>query len=199
MRIASRRCPLCEAACGLDVHLDGDRVTAVRGRATAVLSEGYICSKGAALAAIDTDPDRLHRPLVRRGDRHVEVSWEEAFDEVASRLRPVLDTSGGGAVAVYSGNPAGSTDSAFRGALNQALSTRHFYSAASVDGAAKGFASGLLLGVPWANAVPDVDRTQHLVIVGANPVDSNGSILTAPNMPARLRAIRARGGKVVVL
>src|SRR5262245_49534474 len=106
--VAPRRCPLCEAACGLDVHLHGGDVVAVRGRRSAVLSEGYVCGKGVAIPSIDADPDRLRRPLVRRGDGHVEVSWEDAFAEAARRLRPVLDTYGSDAVAVYSGNPGGS-------------------------------------------------------------------------------------------
>src|SRR5687768_16246518 len=103
--IAPRRCHLCEAACGLDIEVDGDRVVSARGRRTAVLSAGYVCAKGAALPDIDTDPDRLRRPLVRRGTELVEVSWEEAFAEAAARLRPVLEEHGRHTVAVYSGNP----------------------------------------------------------------------------------------------
>jgi len=194
-----RRCHLCEAACGLDIEFDGDRPVGARGRRTAVLSAGYVCAKGSALLDIDADPDRLRRPLVRRDGELVEVSWEEAFAEAAARLRPVIEEHGRHTVAVYSGNPGGSTELFFKAALIHALSTPHIYSAASVDASSKAFASGLLFGVPWSTAVPDLDNTDHLLIVGANPVDSNGSLLTAPNMAARLRAIRASGGKVVVL
>jgi len=194
-------CPLCEATCGLEVTLDGRSVTGVRGDPDDVFSHGYICPKGASLGALHEDPDRLRTPLLKRDAKHVEVSWEEAFAEIDARLRPILDAGVPNAVAVYVGNPAvHNTSTALYGpALYRALGTRNFYTAGTVDQIPKHYSSGYLFGGPFTIPVPDIDRTQHLLMLGANPLVSNGSLMTAADVRARLRAIRKRGGKIVVV
>ena len=201
MPIAYATCPLCEATCGLEVTLHKGAVTAVRGDDRDVLSHGYICPKGALIGALHADPDRLRTPLIRRGGRLAEASWDEALAEVAARLPAIIGTHGPDAVAIYSGNPPSHNVSMLLYApmLYKAIGTTNFYTAASVDTLPKYFASGYLFGRPLAIAVPDLDRTGHLLILGANPLVSNGSLMTAPDIRGRLRAIRRRGGKVVVV
>jgi anaerobic selenocysteine-containing dehydrogenase len=200
-RVAFRTCPLCEATCGLRLEIEDGRVTRIRGDEDDPFSKGFICPKGSTLGALHADPDRLRRPLLRRGGVHVEVSWEEAFAEVERRLTPLLDAHGRDAVAVYFGNPNahnfGST-LAVR-PLAKALGTKNVYSASTVDQMPKHVSCGLVFGHPLAIPVPDIDRTQLLLLLGANPLESNGSLATAPDWPGRLAAIRARGGRVVVV
>jgi len=192
-------CPLCEATCGLDVTFDGHRVTGVRGDAEDVFSKGYICPKGASIGALHHDPDRLRAPLVKRDGEFVEVSWEEAFAVIEERLTPMLaerDT-----IAAYVGNPTvhNLASALYSRVFFKALGTKNFYTAGSVDQLPKHYSSGYLFGDAFTIPVPDVDRTKHLLVLGANPLVSNGSLMTAPDMRGRLRAIRERGGKVVVV
>jgi anaerobic selenocysteine-containing dehydrogenase len=200
-RTAYRTCPLCEATCGLEITLDGDTVTAVRGDRDDVFSHGFLCPKGVALKDLHEDPDRVRTPLVRRGAEFVPASWDEAFSVVAERLAPILEAGGRDAAALYIGNPSAHNLSAllYVRVLAKALGTRNVYTASTVDQRPKEIASALLFGHQLTIAVPDLDRTDHLLILGANPLHSNGSLLTAPDMRGRLRAIRARGGKVVVI
>lgn len=196
-----RICPFCEATCGLAVDLRGRDVVAIRGDRDDVFSHGFVCPKGAALAGLDRDPDRLRQPLVRRGDRHVEVGWEEAFEEVERRLTPIVAQHGASAVGVYLGNPsAHKIDLALYGqVLIKALRTPNVFSASTVDQIPKQVAAGWMFGAYLTIAVPDIDRTDLLVILGANPFDSNGSLWTVPDFPGRLRALQARGGRCIVI
>ncbi len=200
-RVAYRTCPLCEATCGLELHLDGDEITLVRGDRADVFSHGYLCPKGTAIKGLEADPDRLRAPLVRTGDSWREVSWSNAFAEVERGLTPVLEVGGRDAVAIYLGNPnvhnlAGQL---YSRVLLQALGTANVYSASTVDQMPKQVSSGLMFGTALSVPIPDVDRTDHLLMLGANPFASNGSLMTAPDLPGRLRALRARGGKLVVV
>jgi anaerobic selenocysteine-containing dehydrogenase len=199
-RTAYRTCPLCEATCGLELTLDGDELVSIRGDAQDVFSHGFICPKGAALKQLHEDPDRLRTPMIKDGDSHRPASWDEAFALIDARLAPIL-TADRNAVAVYLGNPnAHNLDSLLYGrVLLKALSTRNVYSASSVDQIPKQLASALMFGTGTTVPVPDVDRTQHLLMLGANPLASNGSLMTAPDMRGRLRALRSRGGKLVVV
>jgi anaerobic selenocysteine-containing dehydrogenase len=200
-RVAVRTCPLCEATCGLELTLDGDAVVSIRGDSDDVFSHGFICPKGAALKELHDDPDRLRTPLVRRADGSFEpASWDRAFGLIAERLGPIL-AADRNAVAVYLGNPnAHNLDNMLYGrVLLRALQTRNLYSASTVDQYPKQIASALMFGTGTTVPVPDVDRTDHLLILGANPLASNGSLMTAPDMRGRLRALRARGGKLVVI
>jgi anaerobic selenocysteine-containing dehydrogenase len=199
-RTAYRTCPLCEATCGLRIELDGDRVVSVRGDDADVLSGGFICPKGVALGELHTDPDRLRTPLVRRDGKLTPSSWDDAFDEVARRMRPLLDDHGRDAVGVYLGNPnVHNLSQLYLPVLIRALGTAYRWSASTLDQWPKQLASGLMFGTPMTVAVPDVDRTDLLLVFGANPMVSNGSLWTAPDMPGRLRALRARGGRLIVI
>ncbi|MFD8563384.1 molybdopterin-dependent oxidoreductase [Streptosporangium canum] len=202
MRTAHRTCPLCEAVCGLRLTLDDTgHVTSVKGDPDDPFSKGFVCPKGASLGRIDEDPDRLRVPMIRKGGEWREATWEEAFQAVDQGLKNVIDTHGRQALAVYLGNPnAHSMAGALYGPpLIRALGTRNVFSASSADQMPKHVSCGLMFGDPLAIAVPDLDRTDYLLMLGANPLESNGSLCTAPDFPGRLKALRARGGKLVVV
>ena len=201
-----RTCPLCEATCGLEVTTRGDQVVRIRGDRDNPFSHGYLCPKGSTLKQLHEDPDRLRAPLIRRGDDPAtatwdEVSWEEAFAEVERGLTGVLDAHGRDAVALYFGNPSAHTLAGvlYNRTIAKALGSRNVYSASTVDQMPKHVSSGLMFGNPLLIPVPDLDRTDHLLMLGANPWESNGSLCTAPDFPGRVKAIQARGGKVVVV
>ncbi len=196
-----RTCPFCEATCGLAVTTRNGDVVSVRGDDEDVFSHGFLCPKSQGLKQLNEDPDRVTRPLVRRDGELVEASWDEAFAEVDRGLTGVLDAGGRDAVAVYLGNPSAHSlgPMIYGTAFLKALGSKNIYSASTVDQMPKQIAAGLMFGAGLSVPVPDVDRTDHLLILGANPLVSNGSLLTAPDMRGRIRAIRERGGKVVVV
>jgi anaerobic selenocysteine-containing dehydrogenase len=199
--VAYRTCPLCEATCGLEVHHRGREITLVRGDRDDVFSRGYLCPKGAALGRLEADPDRLRRPQLRDGGTWREISWEEAWAVLDARLRPVVEEHGPSSVGVYLGNPnvhnlAGQI---FNRVLLRALGTHNVFSASTVDQMPKQVSSALMFGGGLTIPIPDVDRTDFLLMLGANPWESNGSLLTAPDLPGRLEALRARGGRLVVV
>jgi len=201
MRVAYRTCPLCEATCGLRLEIEDGRVTRIRGDDDDPFSRGFICPKGSTLGALHDDPDRLRRPLVRRNGVHVEADWDAAFAEVDRLLTPILAAHGRDAVAIYLGNPNAHN---FANTLSirplaKALGTKNVYTAATVDQMPKHVACGLVFGHPLAIPVPDIDRTDLLLLLGANPLESNGSLATAPDWPGRLEAIGRRGGRIVVV
>jgi anaerobic selenocysteine-containing dehydrogenase len=201
-RTAYRTCPLCEATCGLELTLVDDRITRVRGDADDVFSQGYLCPKGAAFGQLEHDPDRVRQPLVRDADGELRpASWAEAFRRVAERLEPILAEHGRDAVAVYLGNPNvhNLSGGLYARPFVKALATRNIASASTVDQMPKHVSSGLLFGDPLAIPVPDIDRTDLLVMLGANPRMSNGSLMTAPDLPGRLDALRSRGGRLIVV
>ncbi|GAB2939546.1 molybdopterin-dependent oxidoreductase [Nonomuraea fastidiosa] len=194
-----RTCPLCEAVCGLTLTLDdAGRVTGVRGDKDDPFSKGFICPKGASLGRLDEDPDRLSVPLVKRDGRFREASWEEAFSAVRAGLDQVKDRR---ETAVYLGNPNAHTmaGALYVAPLVKALGTRNVFSASTADQMPKHVAAGLMFGHPMAIPVPDLDRTGYLLMLGANPLESNGSLCTAPDFPGRLKALRRRGGRLVVV
>jgi anaerobic selenocysteine-containing dehydrogenase len=201
MSAAFATCPLCEAGCGLELTLGGGGVSRVRGDADDVFSHGFICPKGASIGELHDDPDRLRAPLVRVGGELRPASWDEAFAEIDRRLNAIWDEHGRQALGVYLGNPSAHNlgSLVYGRVLVKALQTRNLFTASTVDQYPKQLASALLFGSGATVAVPDVDRTDHLLILGANPMASNGSLMTAPDMRGRLRAIRSRGGKVVVV
>jgi anaerobic selenocysteine-containing dehydrogenase len=194
-------CPLCEATCGLAVTIEDDRVVGVRGDREDVFSNGFICPKGASLGALHHDPDRLRSPLVKRDGQWVAVSWDEAFAEIDARLSPIIADHGRDAVAIYAGNPSvHNTSTALYGpVLYKALGTKNFYTAGTVDQVPKHFSAGYMFGHPLSIPIPDIDRTQHLLLLGANPLVSNGSLMTAPDARGRLKAIQRRNGKIIVV
>ncbi|MFF4566779.1 molybdopterin oxidoreductase family protein [Streptomyces sp. NPDC001435] len=200
-RTALRICPLCEATCGLTLTIEGTRVTGARGDRDDVFSKGFICPKGASFGAVDGDPDRLRAPLVRKDGELRETTWEEAFDAVAAGLRPVVERYGPDAVGIVLGNPNVHTmaGALYPTVLLGALRTRSLFTASTVDQMPKHVSSGLLYGDANAIPVPDLDHTDHLLLIGANPLESNGSLCTAPDFPGKLKAIRARGGTLTVI
>jgi anaerobic selenocysteine-containing dehydrogenase len=200
-RTALRVCPLCEATCGLVLTIEGTRVTKARGDRDDVFSKGFICPKGASFGAADSDPDRLRTPLVRRDGELREATWQEAFDAVAAGLRPVVEAHGPNAVGVVLGNPNVHTmaGALYPPTLLAGLGTRSLFSASTVDQMPKHVSSGLLYGDAYAIPVPDLDRTDHLLLLGANPLESNGSLCTAPDFPGKLKALKARGGTLTVV
>jgi anaerobic selenocysteine-containing dehydrogenase len=200
-RTAYRTCPLCEAGCGLEITVLGNTVTRIRGDRDDVFSKGFLCPKGSTLKQLHDDPDRLRRPLVKRDGVHVEVDWDEAWAVVADRLPQVLAEHGRESVGVYLGNPSAHNLSAllYNRSLLQALGTRRRFSASTVDQMPRQVSAGFVFGSPVTVPVPDLDRTDFVVLMGANPYASNGSLCTAPDFPGRLEAIQARGGKVVVI
>jgi anaerobic selenocysteine-containing dehydrogenase len=200
-RTALRICPLCEATCGLTLTIEGTRVTGARGDREDVFSRGFICPKGASFGAVDSDPDRLRGPLVRRDGELREATWEEAFDAVAAGLRPVVERHGPNAVGVVLGNPNVHTmaGALYPQVLLGALGTRSVFTASTVDQMPKHVSCGLLYGDANAIPVPDLDHTDHLLLIGANPLESNGSLCTAPDFPGKLKALKARGGTLTVI
>ncbi|MET3987275.1 molybdopterin oxidoreductase family protein [Streptomyces sp. PvR034] len=200
-RTALRVCPLCEATCGLTLTIEGTTVTSARGDREDIFSRGFICPKGAAFGALDADPDRLRTPLVRRDGKLQEATWDEAFDAIAAAVPALIAGYGPQCTGVVLGNPNTHTmaGALYPPVLLKALATRNLFTASTLDQMPKHVSSGLLFGDPFAIPVPDLDRTDFLLLIGANPVESNGSLCTAPDFPGRLKALRARGGTLVVV
>jgi anaerobic selenocysteine-containing dehydrogenase len=204
-RIAFRTCPLCEAGCGLEIGLKGtngdERVTRIRGDREDVFSHGFICPKGSTLKQLHEDPDWLRRPLVKRDGAFVEVTWDEAFAEVEARLLPIMEEHGRDVAAIYVGNPNAHALAGllYLRPLIRALGSTNVYSASTVDQRPKEISAGLMFGGGLTVPVPDVDRTDFLLMLGANPYESNGSLATAPDWPGRIEALLARGGTLVVV
>src|SRR5262249_13390733 len=180
-------------------------IVLVRGDRDDVFSRGFLCPKGTAIKQLEADPDRLRRPVVRtgRGADAVwhEVSWVDAFARIQERLPSIIDAHGRDAVGLYIGNPAAhNLASLVHGrVLTQALGSANVYTASTVDQMPKQVSAGLMFGAALSIPIPDLDRTDYLLILGANPYASNGSLCTAPDYPGRLDALRARGGRLVVV
>jgi anaerobic selenocysteine-containing dehydrogenase len=194
-------CNLCEAVCGLEIRLQDGQIQSIRGDTQDPLSKGHICPKAVALQDIHNDPDRLRFPIERGADGWKRISWTEAFDKVASNLKAIREKYGNDAVAVYLGNPTVHNLEAmlFGPAFFRTLGTRNRYSATSVDQLPEQLVSLQMFGHGLLIPLPDLDRTTYHVIFGANPVVSNGSMMTAPGVAKRLKAIRERGGRLVVI
>lgn len=199
--IHTRTCSICEALCGVEIEVEDGGITSIRGNPADPLSEGYLCPKGVALGDIHTDADRITAPLKRTGSGFTPISWDEALDETARRLFSVRERGGRRSVGVYAGNPnAHNYGTLLMGPLfHRALGSRSRFSATSADQLPHMFAALQMFGHQLLLPVPDIDRTDYALIMGANPLASNGSLMTAPNMRGRLRAVQERGGKVVVL
>lgn len=196
-----RTCPLCEATCGLEITVRDGAVTRIRGDRDDVFSKGFICPKGSTLKQLHADPDRLRTPLIKRDGVHVEATWDEAWAAVAEGLGRIWADGDRDAVALYLGNPSAHTlaGTLYGGQLIKAFNTRNVYTASTVDQMPKHVSSGLMFGNAGAMPVPDLDRTDYLLMLGANPYESNGSLCTAPDFPGRMAAIRERGGRIVVV
>ncbi len=196
-----RTCNLCEATCGLLVEVEGQRVVRIRADEADPFSRGHICAKAIALKQIQEDPDRLRRPVRRTADGWEEISWEVALDEVARNLARIQRRDGDDAVGIYLGNPAAHNFGTLMYVtfLFQALDTRNRYSASSLDQNPKHASSLFLFGNTFLIPIPDLDRTRFLLMLGANPMVSNGSLMTAPGFRRRIRELKERGGRFVVV
>jgi anaerobic selenocysteine-containing dehydrogenase len=196
-----RTCNICEAMCGLEIQHRGNEILSIKGDNNDPFSRGHICPKAVALQDFYNDKDRLKTPMKRTADGWQEISWEEAFEEIASRFRGIQQEHGQDAVGVYLGNPNAHN---FGNAIMlprffKALGTNNRYSSASADQLPHHVASNYMLGAGMLIPVPDIDHTDFMLIIGANPIVSNGSLMTAPGVGKRLKAIQQRGGKVVVV
>lgn len=197
-------CNLCEAICGLELTITDGAVTGIKGNAADPLSRGHICPKGVALADIYTDPDRLRRPVRRTGTGAdavwTEISWDEALDAVADGLAGAINNNDKNALGIYVGNPnahsLGSMTHGFE--LIKTFKTRNKFSASSVDQIPHMYVGMLQFGHQLLLPVADIDRTSYFLVFGANPMASNGSLMTVPDFPNRVRDLKARGGTMVV-
>ena len=196
-----RICPICEAACGLKLATNGRTVERIEANHEDVFSTGHICAKGLALKELEDDPDRIRVPLIKDGAGFREASWNEAFAAINERLNRVIDQYGAGAVATYSGNPTAHNIGLAlgQGTFSQLLATQNAYSAGTVDQIPKHLASELMFGNPMAVPVPDIARSSFLLMLGANPVVSNGSLWMVPDFRGKLRAFKERGGRFVTV
>lgn len=186
--------------CGLEIHVNDGKITGVRGNRDDVWSRGYLCPKGASLASLHDDPDRIRQPMIKIDGRWQEVSWDAAFRRCTELLTPVIAKYGIGAVTAYTGNPLAHSFSLARyaGVLMGMSGMPVTYSPGTVDQWPKNLSSHLMYGLWWNFPVPDIERTDLLVIMGANPAASQGSLLAAPNVMGLIDAIRKRG-KVIVI
>jgi anaerobic selenocysteine-containing dehydrogenase len=200
-RTIHRACNLCEAICGLQIKVDGERIVSIRGDHLDPFSRGHICPKAVALKDIHEDPDRLRHPLQRIDGRWQEISWDAAFDFAAERLARIIVANGNDAVGFYAGNPTVHNIGTLLNLppLARLLKTRNAFSATSVDQLPQQLASLLMFGHQFLIPIPDIDHCDYFLVLGANPIASNGSMMTVPDVGKRLAAIRARGGKVVVI
>jgi anaerobic selenocysteine-containing dehydrogenase len=195
-------CRICEPLCGLVATVEDGRLTKVRPDEDNPVSRGYACPKGIAMAEVQNDPDRVLHPLRRRADGEFErVAWDEALDDIGARLKAIVDERGPDSVGWYFGNPGAFSYSHTLWVVGflKALGTTHYYSAGSQDVNNRFAASALLYGSPALVPVPDLTRTAFLLIIGANPLVSHGSVLSAPRIREQLLAIEERGGRVVVV
>ncbi len=194
-------CNLCEAMCGIEIEHRGDEILAIRGDKDDPFSKGHICPKAVALQDLHNDPDRLRHPVKRTADGWVPISWDQALDETAQRLYDIQQTHGKDAVALYFGNPTAHNHGALFTLLPfvKALRSRQRYSATSADQLPHMLAAWQLFGHQALFPIPDVDRTDYFLIIGGNPLASNGSIMTVPDVKGRLKALQKRGGRVVVV
>jgi anaerobic selenocysteine-containing dehydrogenase len=196
-----RICPFCEACCGLEITVAEGRVKRIRGHAADVFSRGYLCPKGVALKDLHEDPDRLRKPLIKRDGCFVEATWDEAFAEIERRLPPIIAKHGADSVALTLGNPIVHKTGLLLYAprLGRALGSKNVFSASTLDQMPKHLSSGLMFGDFLSIPVPDIERTDFLLMLGANPMVSNGSLWTVPNFRDKAKALRARAGRLIVV
>lgn len=196
-----RNCNICEAMCGLEISYQDKQILSIKGDQKDPFSKGYNCPKATALQDFYTDKDRLKTPIRRTATGWEELSWDEAFTEITEKFKSIQLEHGKNALAVYLGNPNAHSlgNSLFLKPFMKSLGTINRFSSASTDQMPHHVASNFMFGAGMLIPVPDIDRTDFMLIIGGNPVVSNGSMMTAPNVLGRMKAIQKRGGKVVVI
>ena len=196
-----RNCNICEAMCGLEIKYKNKEILSIKGDQKDPFSKGYNCPKAMALEDFYHDKDRLKTPIRRTQNGWEDISWDEAFTEIASKLKGIQNSHGKNALAVYLGNPNAHSlgNSMFLKPFMKSLGTINRFSSASTDQMPHHVASNFMFGAGMLIPVPDIDRTDFMLIIGGNPVVSNGSMMTAPNVIGRMKAIQKRGGKIVVV
>ncbi|MAG99876.1 MAG: dehydrogenase [Pseudomonadales bacterium] len=196
-----RACTLCEAMCGVVIETRGEHILSIKGDNNDPHSEGHICPKGYALQDLHNDPDRLRTPLEKVNGEWLPIDWDSALDKVAARLVDIQRRHGNDSIAGYWGTPASHNLGLMMasGSLRKAIGTRNISSAASLDQMPHQLVSYLMFGHSQLFTIPDIDRTQYMLMLGANPAASNGSLMTAGDILKRLERIRERGGKVVLI
>jgi len=199
--IHHRACHLCEAICGLEIKTQGTEVVSIKGDKKDPISQGYICPKATAIADIHNDPDRLRKPVTKVGDDWEEISWEEAIEITASKIVATQNKNGVNSVGFFAGNPGVHNygNMTHGPLLRKVVGTRNNFSATSLDQLPHHLAALEMYGHQFFLPVPDIDHTQLMVIFGGNPMASNGSMMTVPNVPKRLKAIQQRGGRYIVV
>ena len=197
---AYRACDLCEAICGLEFRFENGALTAIRGDADDPFSQGHICPKGNAILDLEADADRLRVPMLREGSRWRAIDWDEAFALAGSRLAAIQQAHGPASVAAYLGNPNVHHFGhiAYLPSLLRLLRSPNVFSASSVDQWPHQFTCAQMYGHQFLLPIPDIDHTDYFLMLGANPMASNGSLMTAPGIPRRLKALTARGQLIVV-
>ena len=200
-RSVFRICTLCEATCGIEVTVNGNEVETIRGDSDDPFSRGYICPKAYGMKSLEEDPDRLTTPMRRTADGFEPISWDAAFELAIEKLSAVRSAHGSDAIGAYLGNPSAHSlhSTLYAPVLLKALGTKSVFTASSADQLPKMVSAGLMFGAGLTVPVPDIDHTQYLMIIGGNPLVSNGSLMTAPDIKKRLSSIRERGGKIVVI
>ena len=195
-----RTCNLCEAMCGIAIKVDDGVITSIKGDENDSFSRGHICPKAIALKDLYEDPDRIRSPLHKVDGEWQTLSWEDALDKVAARIASLQTEHGHDALGVYLGNPnVHNTGSLLMsGGLLRALKTKNKFSATSVDQLPHHIVSWKMFGHQLRIPVPDIDNTDHFLMFGANPLASNGSIMSVADVKQRLKDVRKRGKLVVV-
>ena len=196
-----RICPLCEACCGLEIKTAGTEILSIRGDDADVFSRGYICPKAVALKDLHEDPDRLRTPMIKRDGQFVQATWTEAFALIEAKLPALQKSYGKHALAVTVGNPGAHKIGllGYFSRLARALSSRNIFSASTLDQMPKQLSAGLMFGTWMSVPVPDIDHTDLLIVIGGNPMVSNGSMWTVPDFRGKAKALKARGGKLIVI
>ena len=196
-----RVCNLCEAMCGLEIEHDGQKVISVKGDENDPFSKGSLCPKGALIHKLHEDPDRLKTPLLKnKNGEWEEIGWEEAFDIVGEKINDIRKQYGNDAIALYFGNPTVHNLGAmlFSGEIKRSLKTKNFFTATSMDQLPHHFVGYHVLGHSLNLPIPDVNRTDYFIMFGANPMVSNGSLMSGCGPAEKIKSIQDRGGKVIL-
>lgn len=195
-----RACPLCEAICGLELQFEDDKLVAIRGDDADPFSRGHICPKGNAILDLESDPDRLRKPMRRVGNDWQEISWDEAFTLAGEQLAAIQKKYGANSIGAYLGNPNVHHFGhiAYLPFLLKIIRSQNVFSASSVDQWPHQLVNAQMYGHQFLVPIPDIDHTDYFLMLGANPIASNGSLMTVPNVKERIKALTARGKLVVI-